>query len=151
MSGRDTGEWDSSDMTRGLGGFDDAMGMRVVRAAETEVVIEYLVGPQHLQPYGIVHGGMHCAAIETACSLGAGLTGSARQQAVVGVENHTSFIRAVRSGRVRILARPISRGRRSQIWEATATDETGQVVSTGRVRLLCLAPDAELAGRKVST
>ena len=151
MSGHDSGQGDVSSMMKGLGGFDDAMGMHVVRASPEEVVIEYVVGSQHLQPYGIVHGGMHCAGIETACSLGAGLTAYARQQAVVGVENHTSFIRAVRSGRVRITARPISRGRRSQIWEATATDEAGQIVSTGRVRLLCLARDAELAGQKVST
>ena len=29
-------------------------------------------------------------------------------------------------------------GRRSQVWEATARDENGRIVSAGRVRLLCL-------------
>lgn len=137
-------------VNQGLGGFDAAMGVRVVRASRDEVVLEYEVGERHLQPYGIVHGGMHCAAIETACSTGAGLTALARGQAVVGVENHTSFIRAVRSGRVRVTATPLSRGRRSQVWEATARNEAGEIVSTGRVRLLCLDPGTQLAGEAVA-
>jgi uncharacterized protein (TIGR00369 family) len=70
---------------------------------------------------------------------------------VVGVENHTSFIRAVRSGRITVTARPITRGRRSQVWEATARNEAGQIVSTGRVRLLCLEAGTELAGERVGT
>jgi uncharacterized protein (TIGR00369 family) len=74
-----------------------------------------------------------------------------RGQSVVGLENHTSFVRAVRSGRVRITATPITRGRRTQLWEAVARDEQGRIVSSGRVRLLCLEPGSELAGEPVST
>jgi 1,4-dihydroxy-2-naphthoyl-CoA hydrolase len=133
-----------------LSGYDTAMGIRLISATRDEVVAEYEVGPQHRQPYGIVHGGVHCGAIETVCSMGAGLDAMARGQAVVGVENHTSFVRAVRGGRIRVTARPITRGRRSQLWEATARDETGRIVSTGRVRLLCLDPGSDLAGEPVS-
>ena len=114
-----------------------------------EVVIEYTIDEQHRQPYGIVHGGVHCGVIESACSTGAALDAMARGQSVVGVENHTSFIRAVRSGRVRVVATPITRGRRSQVWEATARNEAGQIVATGRVRLLCLDPGSDLAGKTV--
>jgi uncharacterized protein (TIGR00369 family) len=92
---------------------------------------------------------MHCAVVEAACSIGAGVNAMADGRAVVGVENHTSFIRAVRSGRVTVTATPITRGRRSQVWEATARDEQGRVVATGRVRLLCLERDTEVAGEKV--
>jgi 1,4-dihydroxy-2-naphthoyl-CoA hydrolase len=130
-------------------GFDAAMSFRLVRASLDEVVLEYDVEERHLQPYGIVHGGVHCAAIESACSTGAGINAMARGQGVVGIENHTSFIRAVRAGRVRVIAKPLTRGRRSQLWEATARNVDGQIVSSGRVRLLCLDPDSELAGEKV--
>lgn len=133
-----------------LTGFDTTMGVRMVRASADEVVLEYDIDERHLQPYGIVHGGMHCAVVETACSTGAGLSAMARGQSVVGVENHTSFIHAVRSGKVRVTATPITRGRRTQVWEATSRDEQGRVVSTGRVRLLCLDPGTELAGKTVS-
>jgi len=138
-------------VSTGLGGFDAVMEFRVVRAAVDEVVVEYVVDDKHRQPYGIVHGGVHCAAVETACSLGAGINAVASGQAVVGVENHTSFIHAVRSGRIRVTATPLTRGRRSQVWEATARDDGGRIVSTGRVRLLCLDPGTELVGEKVAT
>jgi uncharacterized protein (TIGR00369 family) len=102
---------------------------------------EWEVGPQHLQGYGIVHGGVHCGVIETLASVGAAVVAMARGQAVVGLENSTSFIRAVRSGRLHAEARPVSRGRTTQVWEASIWDEHEHVVALGRVRLLCL--DAE--------
>lgn len=131
-------------------GFDAAMGFHFVQATRDEVIVEYDIGPQHLQPYGIVHGGVHCAAIESTCSTGAGIDAMARGQGVVGVENHTSFIRAARSGRVRVTATPVTRGRRSQMWEATARDEQGRIIATGRVRLLCLDPGSDLGGEPVA-
>ena len=85
------------------------------------------------------------------CSTGAAMDAMPRGQSVVGLENHTSFVRAVRSGRVRITATPVTRGRRTQLWEAVARDEQGRIVSSGRVRLLCLEPGSELAGETVST
>lgn len=130
-------------------GFDQLLGVRFLRASADEVVVEYDVGPQHRQPYGIVHGGVHCALMETACSTGAGFAALARGQSVVGVENHTSFVHAVREGVVTVRAVPLSRGRRTQIWEATAHDASGRLVATGRVRLLCLEPGSELAGETV--
>lgn len=128
-------------------GFDAAMNFRLVEASRDRVVIEYDVDERHHQPYGIVHGGVHCAAVESACSTGAGLEAMAHGRSVVGIENHTSFIRAVRAGKLRVTATPITRGRRSQVWEATIRNDQGEIVSTGRVRLLCLEPDTELAGR----
>ena len=136
-------------MTARPSGFDGAMGFQFVTTTRDEVVIEYTIDDQHRQPYGIVHGGVHCAAVETACSTGAAMDAMARGQAVVAVENHTSFIHAVRSGRVRVTAVPLTRGRRSQLWEATARDEQGRIIASGRVRLLCLEGGSDLAGEKV--
>jgi len=130
-------------------GFDASMGFEIVTATADEVVLEYTIDDRHRQPYGIVHGGVHCAAVETVCSMGAGLNGLPRGQAVVGVENHTSFIHAVRSGRVRVTGKPLTRGRRSQLWEATARDESGRLVASGKVRLLCLDAGSDLAGEPV--
>lgn len=134
-----------------VNGFDQAMGFRFVSATRDEVVLEYEVSDAHLQPYGIVHGGVHCAAVETACSTGAGMDAVTRGMSVVGVENHTSFIRAVRRGRIRVTATPLTRGRRSQVWEASVRTEDGKLVASGRVRLLCLDAGTELAGEEVKT
>jgi uncharacterized protein (TIGR00369 family) len=136
----------SAQLKRYTAGLDRTLGFRLVAISRDEVVLEYDVDDRHRQPYGIVHGGVHCAAVETACSTGAGADALARGQGVVGVENHTSFVHAVRSGRIRVTARPVTRGRRSQLWEATARDASGRIVSTGRVRLLAIAMGSELAG-----
>ena len=112
--------------------------MRFVRATADVVEIEWTVGKQHLQPYGIVHGGVHCGVIETLASIGAAMVAQPRGQHVVGLENATSFIRGVREGtRLRATAKPLTRGRTTQVWEAEVRDPENQLVATGRVRLLC--------------
>jgi uncharacterized protein (TIGR00369 family) len=132
--------------TQVFDGLVATLGMEVVQATADEVVLEWTVGPQHHQPMGIVHGGVHCSAIETACSIGASIAARDRDPnlAAVGLENHTSFIRAVRSGRLRATARPITRGRTTQVWEAEIRDDGDRVIATGRVRLLCVARDAAI-------
>lgn len=129
-----------------LGGWNTRMGLRFTKATGDECIGELTVGEQHQQPYGIVHGGVHAGIIEAACSTGAALVALPRGQSVVGLENSTSFITAVRSGTLRVVARPVTRGRRTQVWEAVVTNEAGKTCATGRVRLLCLDAGSELAG-----
>ena len=132
-------------------GWVQAMGMTITHATKDEVRAELTVGRQHLQGYGIVHGGVHCGIIETLSSMGAYLFARERGQHVVGLENNTSFIRAVRAGaRLRAVATPITRGRQTQVWQAQVIDESDRIVATGRVRLLCLESDQSLAGQQVS-
>jgi uncharacterized protein (TIGR00369 family) len=132
-----------------LGGYNRAMGLRITCASADEVEAEIVIGEQHLQPYGVVHGGVHAGMIEAACSTGAALVAMKNGQAVVGLENATSFLRAAREGTLRVTAVPVVRGRRSQVWEATVRDELGRPLATGRVRLMCLEPGEVLAGKKV--
>jgi len=120
-------------------GFTAAMGFVFLKATPTEVEVEWTVGKQHLQPYGIVHGGVHAGVVETVCSVGAGIAAAERGQTggVVGLENHTSFLRAVREGtKLRARATPVTRGRTTQVWQAEVRDEAGQLIATGSVRLL---------------
>jgi 1,4-dihydroxy-2-naphthoyl-CoA hydrolase len=131
-------------------GWVSAMGMTITHATKDEVRCELTVGPQHLQGYGIVHGGVHCGIIETLSSMGAYLFARERGQHVVGLENSTSFIRGVRSGaKLHAVAKPLTRGRQSQVWQANVLDEDDRLVATGRVRLLCLADDQVIAGERV--
>ena len=124
----------------------DAMGMAVVSASADEVVIEWQVGSKHHQPMGIVHGGVHCSAIESACSIGASISAMERDagKVAVGLENQTSFIRAVREGKLRAVATPLTRGRRSQLWQCEVRDEAQQLIASGRVRLMVVDVDAPI-------
>ena len=132
-------------------GWLEAMGIAITYATQDEVRAELTVDAQHLQAYGIVHGGVHCGLIESLASIGAALYALPRGQSVVGLENSTSFVRAVRAGaKLHAVSTPITRGRRTQVWEARVLDDQGRVVATGRVRLLCLERDQPLAGEHVT-
>lgn len=139
----------AASLNSSLGGWSAAMGMHFIHATADSVEAELEIGPEHLQAYGIVHGGVHSGVIETVASVGAALAALRRGQSVVGLENHTSFLLAVREGKLRATARPLMRGRRTQVWEATVTDDAGRTVATGQVRFIVLEQGASLAGETV--
>ena len=89
-------------------GWVKEMGITILTATADEVTCEFEVTDKHLQGYGIVHGGVHCGVVETLASMGAAMVAIPRGQRVVGLENTTSFIRAVRSGRLHAVARPVT-------------------------------------------
>ena len=122
-------------------GLNQAMGFRLDEAGPDRVVMTWTVGPQHLQPYGIVHGGVYCSVIEASASIGAALWYGDRGK-VVGAANHTNFLRAARGGTLTATATPIHRGRSQQLWLVEVTDEEQRTVARGEVRLQNLAePD----------
>jgi 1,4-dihydroxy-2-naphthoyl-CoA hydrolase len=131
-------------------GWLQAMGVTITHATQDEVRAELTIGAEHLQGYGIVHGGVHCGLIESLASIGAALAALPRNQSVVGLENNTSFVRAVRAGaKLHAVSTPVTRGRRTQVWETRVLDDQDRLVATGRVRLLCIEQDQELAGEQV--
>jgi 1,4-dihydroxy-2-naphthoyl-CoA hydrolase len=140
----------SARLNASLDGWNASMGVHFVLATADEVIAQLQIGVVHHQGYGIVHGGVYSGLIETVTSVGAALSAMKLGRSVVGLENHTSFLHATREGLLRATARPIARGRRTQVWEATITDGSGRAVASGRVRLLSLDPDAPLAGETVA-
>lgn len=133
-------------LNRGRGGFNELLDLRFVRAGYDEVVAELSVSERHHQPYGLVHGGVYTAMVETLASVGAALNLMPVGRRAVGLENATSFVRAVRSGVIRATALPITRGRRTQVWEVTIRDADERVAATGRVRMLALEDETVVAG-----
>jgi uncharacterized protein (TIGR00369 family) len=128
----------------GLGmasGFSRAIGMHMEEVTGSRVRGWVDVGPQHLQPGFIVHGGLYAAVTEEAASYGASFAVRDRGQRVVGVANTTNFIRAVTGGRILVEATPIQQGRTQQLWEVRMTQaETGRLVALGQLRLQNLRP-----------
>ncbi len=133
-----------------LGGFNELIGLRFVSVSYDELVAEVPVRPELLQPYGLVHGGVYASMLETLASTGAAINAMPLGRHTVGLENSTSFLRAVRTGVLRARAVPLARGRRTQVWEVTVSDQDGRRVASGRVRVLCIDKDASIAGEKVA-
>lgn len=132
------------------GTWAETLGLVVESAARDAVTAHLVVGARHRQPQGIVHGGVYASIIESMASIGAALDAMARGKNVVGLDNQTSFVRAVREGTLHARAMPVTRGRRTQLWDVVIENDERSVVATGRVRLLVLEPEAEIAGKRLA-
>ena len=124
-------------------GWLQAMGITITKATADEVRAELTVGPQHLQGYGIVHGGVHCGLIESLASIGAALVRAAAQP--VGGRPREQHELRPRGARRRQAARDLhpdhARPPHPGLGSAVLDDQE-RIVATGRVRLLCLEQDA---------
>lgn len=128
-------------------GYMRALNIEVVRKLPSEVQLRMPIDDRHHQPMGIVHGGVYCGLVEAACSIGANEAAMRDGRMAVGLDNHTTFLRAVRSGSLITTAVPLSQGRRTAVWEATIRDDAGNVAARGLLRLLCIEPGSGLAGQ----
>ena len=131
------------------GGFNELIGLTFTSATLEKVEATLELGPQHTQPYGIVHGGLYATIIETLCSTGAAIHVFSSGKGVVGLENQTSFLRASRGGTLRANATPLKTGRSSHVWRAEVRDDQGRVLATGQVRLMVLDEGSKVAGEAV--
>ena len=127
------------DLMRDGGPFDNEIGLVLSEFGPDGARGQLAVQPRLLQPTGIVHGGVYCSIVETLASVSAyawlnrpdGGTGGV----VVGVNNNTDFLRAIRTGTVHAVSTPIHRGRSQQLWLVVITDDADRVVSRGQVRV----------------
>lgn len=98
---------------------------------------------RHHQPWGIVHGGLYTAVIETFATTGAFEAVKDRGRQAVGVSNATDFLRPHRTGSLQVVAVPIQQGRTQQLWQVEIRrPEDDKLVARGQVRLQNI--DAEL-------
>lgn len=132
-------------LTAGLAGY---LGMEFTELSPDRVTLTLKLRPELHQPYGIAHGGVYCAMVETAASIGGAFWLGDRGH-VVGVNNATDFLRAVREGLLTATATPIHRGRLQQLWVVEIVDESGRTAARGQVRLQNIT-DPDRLGRAAS-
>ncbi|MDX1872414.1 PaaI family thioesterase [Mycolicibacterium sp. 120266] len=117
-------------------GFDAELGLKYLDVTPDGGRAQLTITDKVLQPWGIVHGGVYCAIVESLASVSGHVWLSEHGGGtVVGVNNNTDFLRAIKSGKVTAVSEPIHRGRRQQLWLITITDEDDRLVARGQVRL----------------
>jgi uncharacterized protein (TIGR00369 family) len=113
---------------------DRFVGLRYVEASGDQVVADWTAGPQHHQPFGLVHGGIYATVVETLASMGSALWYGERGT-VVGVANSTDFYRGTAGGEMRSTATPIHQGRSQQVWLVETRDADGRLMARGQLRV----------------
>lgn len=136
-----------------LVGLDALIGVRFISAGPEEVIAELTTSQQHVQPYGLIHGGIYASLGESVCSVGAALSVLSEGRHAVGAENTTRFLRAVRPGAtLTATARPIPEACSGEQhrWTAEMVDQRGRRCATSDVAVVILAKDRQIAGKNVS-
>ena len=85
------------------------------------------------QPIGIVHGGANVVLAETIASTAANAVIDIEKFYCVGLEINANHIRAVRSGLITGIARPIHLGRSTQVWTIDLYNDEGQQTCVSRM------------------
>ncbi|MDQ0893713.1 hotdog fold thioesterase [Agromyces ramosus] len=126
---------------------DDTM-IRAIGIEMTEVTDGSLKGRMPVdhrtrQPGGVLHGGASVAFAETLASWGASFTVDPATNYCVGMEINANHVRPVADGWVYGEAKPLTRGRTTQVWEIMITDAAGKLVCVSRCTMAVLAKPSE--------
>jgi 1,4-dihydroxy-2-naphthoyl-CoA hydrolase len=117
------------------------LGLSFEEVGPERVTASFEAGPDHHQPWGLVHGSVFTAVIETVATTGAYQAVRDRGQLAVGVNNVTDFMRPHQQGRLDVVAEPLQQTKTQQLWQVVISREDGKTVARGQVRLQNIAAD----------
>jgi len=115
------------------------LGIEFVEVGDDFIVGRVPVDARTHQPFGLLHGGVSVVLAETLGSCGAAYSSPVGHQAV-GLDINANHLRGVKSGWVIGTARPIHRGRTTQVWQIDLRNEAGEMICTSRLTVAILAP-----------
>jgi len=116
-------------------GFDEEIGVEWLSLDPDEARARIAVEPRHLQPFGVVHGGVFASLAESLTS--AATYGAVREEGMVamGQANDTTFMRPITEGHVNARATPRHRGRTTWVWDIEMTDDDGRPCALSRMTI----------------
>ena len=115
------------------------LGIEFVEVGDDFIVGRVPVDTRTHQPFGLLHGGVSVVLAETLGSCGAAYSSPVGHQAV-GLDINANHLRGVKSGWVIGTARPIHRGRTTQVWQIDLRNEAGEMVCASRLTVAILPP-----------
>jgi 1,4-dihydroxy-2-naphthoyl-CoA hydrolase len=122
--------------------FDALLGLELLEVTPELVRGSLVVRPELLQPMGLVHGGVYASIAESLASRGTAAGVLRDGGYVVGLSNHTSFLRPVSDGAIAALARAVHRGRTTWVWDVELLDAQARRCAISRVTIAVRWQDA---------
>lgn len=112
---------DDAELTKlnnGATGLTRLLGLQFTDVGPDRVEGHVVVSEGHLQPFGLVNGGVYASIGETLGSVAGAVAAGC---AVVGIENSTHFFRPASAGVIVGVATPVHVGRSTQTWDIVMT------------------------------
>lgn len=93
---------------------------------EDSMTASMVVDSRTHQPYGLLHGGASVVLAETVGSVASYHCIDSSRFYCVGLEVNANHLRALRSGRVTAVCRPVHLGRSSHVWDIRLNGDDGK-------------------------
>jgi uncharacterized protein (TIGR00369 family) len=116
-------------------GFAEEIGIEWLDLDPDRARARIKVEQRHLQPFGVVHGGVYASLAESLCSVATYEAVRDRDEVALGMANSTTFLRPISGGHVNAEARARQRGRTTWVWDAEITDDDGRACALARVTI----------------
>jgi uncharacterized protein (TIGR00369 family) len=116
--------------------------MRMIEMGIAYSIVEINLARQHLQPFGIVHGGALASLVESATSWAVFYEVEDESAGVTTVDLKLNYLAPATSGRIIARGRRIKLGRTLGYAEAEVTAEGGGLLAHGTSTLMILAGKA---------
>jgi 1,4-dihydroxy-2-naphthoyl-CoA hydrolase len=114
-------------------GFAEEIGTEWIDLDPDNARARIKVEPRHLQPDGIVHGGVYASLAESICSAAAYRAVRDDGMIAMGMANSTTFLRPITEGHVNAVARVRQRGRTTWVWDCELSDDEDRVCALVRM------------------
>jgi uncharacterized protein (TIGR00369 family) len=109
-------------------------------------VLEIDLGDKHLQPLGMVHGGVFASLVDAA-AFWAVFTQLEDEMGLTTVEIKLNYLAPARAGRLRARGRSIKVGKTLGLGEAQVDDDEGRLLAHGTSTMMCL-PQRHIEGHE---
>lgn len=117
--------------------YPSLIGMQLAAMDFDTCRIELELAERHLQPFGIIHGGVLATLIDTA-TFWAGFLRLPDECGLVNVDLKLNYLKAVAGGTLRAEGRCLRPGRQISYTEASVYDGAGELVAHGTSTLMAL-------------
>ena len=117
--------------------FPRHLPMKLVSIEVDRAVVACKIAPCHLQPFGIVHGGVLATLIDTATFWSVFMR-LPQDAGLVNIDLKLNYLRPVSKGTITARGKCIRSGRSISYAEARVTDAAGQLLAHGTSTLMAL-------------
>ena len=115
--------------------FDALYGLNVLELSPELARAEVVVKEHHMQPFGLVHGGVFASIAEALTSAATAFAVVPEGNSAQGLSNQTSFLRPILSGTIHAVARRRHKGRTTWVWEVEISDDDERLCALVRMTI----------------
>lgn len=106
------------------------LGMEVIEAGNGKAKLRLGVKEEHKNLYGILHGGVLAALLDSTCSIAVGTLLEA-DEAAVTLDQRINYVSNVRGGVLYTEGKALHKGRYTGVGQGEVRDEEGNLVAVG--------------------